>query len=206
MKVYGYMRSGNNILVDTLWRNFLFELEPIKFNYNDSRFDSMNYISDFSKKEERGDSIIFEHFRLIGNHGLYQENENYNNAIYIMRDPIDVLKSEYRIWNYKISFSAFANRNKINYWLKHVNSFLKNGVYCITYNQLVKDSENTLTKIEQKFNLKRKNEKFTIEKKKVGWVAKKEKEIPENDIKLVKNLISKIVPRNILDLVNSEKL
>ena len=42
MKVYGYMRSGNNILVDTLWRNFLFELEPIEFTYKDNRFNSLN--------------------------------------------------------------------------------------------------------------------------------------------------------------------
>lgn len=105
----------------------------------------------------------FPKFRIIKSHDQY--NLNYGFVIYLLRHPVDIMKSYYvfisNLGLFNGTFYEFVTHPKygINKWVEHVNGWLYRTptyqrIHILRYEDLVKDPEETLEKVYKNLGLK----------------------------------------------------
>lgn len=178
LKVYGYYRSGNNLLIQTLIKNFEFgNLEQTIHSKPElNRFKETFILDDeLAAKhnlKESGGQWNHPYAQLGGGHDITSKRNP--NGLYIVRNPMDVMLSLYKLRGFEQEFEDWCTVGQLNVWLTHVNSFVNTQKYFyIKYEDLRDNFKPTIEAIQKQFNLERKTDEYTKVEKLVGWQPKK---------------------------------
>lgn len=206
VKVYSHKRSGTNFLLATLYKNFEFnDVSRMITTTKDTYDDFLHIDEDNGAPIYKGNNVTWRHpySKLNGDHKPCRVAKP--NMIYIVRDPRDTLLSLFNLKGSVGKFKDWLNPNRIKNWYNHVNSYVNKGVYIVKYEDLMTDFENTMTKIEENFGLKRKNDSFEMIDDLVGWAPKNGKDKLKGEVRDksiysedINNKIRGIVPKNFL--------
>ena len=163
IKVVSFRRSGTHYLMALLWENFSLGetsgTEPVRDRKWAGEVDNGRA------------SIPWK--RLFGGHWAHSVHkqkapwpEELN--LYIVRHPYCCLRSLWLLYGAGESFEAFCRDDRLEAWCEHVVSWL--DTKAVTYEQLCASPIQTLTWIQQQYNLKRREDgPFKLVNKSVGW-------------------------------------
>jgi len=155
--VNGYPRSGNNFLASSLYYNFFGDIDPENWEEKYRRKIFIDHVMPeeleiFLQKEIKENQLL-----------EIQKNikKDLSNIIYIKRNYKDVAISNWKSISKTGFFYEYA-MNELNFkaWIDHIQAWEKTNAYIIKYEDLVKNFETEIIKIQKKFKLKLRNKKI----------------------------------------------
>ena len=172
MKVFGHPRSGNHLLAALLHAALFPDLEPLVVHNKNTghwtkRQSAGRYCVD--GKDQGDGEIAIPYGHLVGSH-VFPHNVDPSQDVYVYRDGRDVAAS---FWNWKkfrsrrfpetITFEEYVRAEidwrgspgwrwdhhepgytLFDHWRDHVAQWLKVGVCCVRYEELVSDPKSTI--------------------------------------------------------------
>lgn len=178
VKVYGYYRCGNNLLIQTLIKNFDFGDVSQMIN---SASEYQRFKETFTMDKSLSDSYkltnkngVWNHpyAKLGGGHGITKNHDV--DGIYIVRNPMDVMSSLHKLKASDQIFEDWCTVHQLDVWKNHVNHMVNSQKYFyIKYEDLRDNFKPTIQKIQQHFNLTQLNDEYLQVDKLVGWKPKK---------------------------------
>jgi hypothetical protein len=176
VRVYSHKRSGTNFLIALLEKNFEFGDISNRITTTINDYDNFINIDEVNESPVfKGNKVTWNHpyGKLFGTHAKC--NLSIKNGIYIVRDPRDTLLSLYNLKGVQAKFKDWCTEAKIKNWYTHVKSYQDNGVFIVRYEDLINNFEDTMSRIQEHFDLDMKNDKFENIDKIIGWKGKKGK-------------------------------
>ncbi|MHA2039415.1 MAG: sulfotransferase domain-containing protein [Promethearchaeota archaeon] len=180
VRVYGFHRSGNNFLIQTLIKNFVFEEDiktVIKSRSELDRFKKTFFLDEEVKGDyvphlikNETDSWVHPYGKLFGGHNKSKYDQR---GIYIIRNPRDVMLSFWKLKGQKLLFEEWCTNELLNSWRDHILHFKRNDFFIIKYEDLRDRNDVVLKKISTYFGLEPKNNSFKKLEKLVGWAPPK---------------------------------
>jgi len=158
VKVYGYRRSGNHLLMATIWHCFEAP-DSTRLVYA----DGLRWYAD-GKIE-----AVVPWAELFGGHQRFEPQTNIHEAIYIIRHPMDCLYSNWRSFAPEKTLVEYLTHSKIADWFQHAESYIRAGVWLVRYEDLVLLPLMVLETIERRFRLKRRRGTLALFPGPVGW-------------------------------------
>lgn len=176
IKVYGFHRSGNNFLIQTIIKNFIFNEDikrVIKNKQEFIRFKKTFYLDE----EVKGDYVphliknnngvwVHPYGKLFGGH---HKSPFDTEGIYIIRNPRDVMLSLWKLKSPGIPFNKWCDTSRLKGWKNHISHYKKENFFIIKYEDLRDKPMETLKKIHHHYNLTPKYEEYVTLDKLVGW-------------------------------------
>ena len=157
VRVYGHERSGNNLLMMLIGKNFYPGLDLAT---RPRRMDGMTYTL------ESGDRVKFNPYgRLFGSHKMFRPVD-LKNSIYIRRDVTDTLRSYQAFLRSRGYPPPKAERVRKNIIDHH--TFFEGMLYTVDYEDLVSAPVEVLRGIQLRFHLVREPPWKLVETK-IGW-------------------------------------
>jgi hypothetical protein len=173
VKVYGYYRSGNNFLLQSLIKNFKFENIETTINSakeyerfkNTFHFDSL--LQNSLKYNQISSNVwVHPYGGLIGGH----HKSNFDpTGIYIIRNPRDVMFSFWKVSRNPGEFEQWCSLKQLNLWKEHLNHHLGIKFFYIKYEDLRDNFQSTMKKISSHFNLSPISDSYVSLDTLVGW-------------------------------------
>lgn len=182
-KVCSHQRSGTHLLAASIKKNFNVGNVSGSIEVKDQEW----------YKTGSCDSSKMIWFDLIGSHKKYPNCKstgsgfNDNQIVYVMRDPVDTLWSYFHFLNRSPktpgmpghdhpskydSFNNWISISSVEYWKKHVGSYMSNDFPIVRFENLSGDEDGfnrEMKKIGNIFNLKSDMKKYERVQEKVGW-------------------------------------
>jgi len=145
IKVYGFRRSGNHLLMASLWQNFQFPEEG-RLIYA----DGLRWYADGATEAHVPWAGLF------GGHIEYSADEcSPEHAVYIVRHPVDCLYSHWRGFGAGKEIQEHITRELIREWRRHVESYSKQQIFLVRYERLATEPLAVLEEMERRFGLQR---------------------------------------------------
>ena len=179
IKVYGYYRSGNNFLIQSLIKNFKFENIEVKIKSKREyerfkktfHFDSL-LLNNLKPTKIISDTWIHPYGNLIGGH----HKANFDSTgIYIIRNPRDVMLSLWKLRGFSKDFEIWCDNYQLEKWKDHITHHLDKGFFYLKYEDLRDNFSIKMEEIYKHFNLTSINDSYSKLDKLVGWGPKKDK-------------------------------
>jgi hypothetical protein len=173
IKVYGYYRSGNNFLIQSLIKNFKFENIEVKIKSKREyerfkktfHFDSL-LLNNLKPTKITSDTWIHPYGNLIGGH----HKANFDSTgIYIIRNPRDVMLSLWRLKDNQEKFENWCSLKQLGLWKDHINHHLEKNIFYIKYEDLRDNFQPTMRKISTHFDLLPISNPYLTLDNLVGW-------------------------------------
>jgi len=173
VKVYGYYRSGNNFLIQSLIKNFKFENIETKINSAKEyerfkktfHFDSL-LLNNLTPTPISSNIWIHPYGNLIGGH----QKANFDpTGIYIIRNPRDVMLSWWKLKGNQEKFENWCSLKQLDLWKDHTNHHLEKNFFYIKYEDLKVNFQQTMKKISTHFNLLPISNPYLTLDNLVGW-------------------------------------
>lgn len=186
IRVFSYKRSGTHLMMATIWNNF--KLGDVSRIMHDPQ--KKFYIGGMHKK-------IVPWANIFGGHNTINDERMSRtppkNILYIVRNPINVFKSNYKFEPYKISFDKYCSKNRILMWDRHVRGFWNAANLIVRFEDLIDNPKNIIDKIDKLFDIDRNSDRYKIIRRKVGWYSsvgfKEEPIITTNIMKRFRKLL-----------------
>ncbi len=169
--VCSHKRSGVHLLMASLYQNYV--LPDVSFTIMLRGFE--RYVSDTTEYTP-GQRAVIPWRKLHGSHNFYNPRwtKNPKRILYIVRHPVCVLMSFWRFYDPSgEEIDRFISEERMHFWAKHAKGYTDN-CFWIRYEDLIKNYEETLTKVASQFNLELKQDKITKVVKHVGFFPTEE--------------------------------
>lgn len=169
LKVCSVRRSGTHLLMALIYSNF-------HFDYDLSLEMKTKYGNKWLLTGEK--KAIVPWGKLFGTHKIF--DEEYKDAIYIYRHPVDVMRSRWEFSGKAEKLFEFVTEEKVKNWKLHVDSYFEADVFTVNYNQLLSTPVAVLSTIKNRYNLQMVDSKYRCRiKTRVGWQPKRRMTINE---------------------------
>lgn len=168
IQIRTYFRSGTHLMAASIHKNFKF---------NNDLSGKARTVSPYQNHKWYATGEIVARVpwqKLLGApHTPFNRisNSSYDKIVFVIRNPKDTLYSLYKFSHTNKTFSEWCTNERIKEWKNHVNPFINNKdkIFIVKYENIVSNFENVMKRIEKKFKLKRKLEKFEPVTEIVGW-------------------------------------
>ncbi len=162
VRVASHRRSGTHFLMACLWRNFEFPDLALEAHADGRLW-----------QDGRRTTAVVPWGRLFLTHELCTPDVDKSELIYILRNPLEVLRSCWEFDGMPGTLNEYATAERIQYWKDHVKSY--SGAFIVRYEDLLAFPKRTLRDIQCCFGLRNQSARYEVPDYTVGWLPPKRK-------------------------------
>jgi len=163
VKVCSYKRSGTHWLMALMACNFRYDEDLSLTAHSDGR----RWVLTGHKKARVPWGKLF-----LTHDPIEKVKHDKSKIIYIHRHPLDVMRSLWEFHGKPKGLCDYVTDYMINEWKNHVEGYINDGIYSISYADLQMKPVKTLQEICTHFGFVLEDGKYHPVKKRVGWAEK----------------------------------